>query len=186
MGDEYDGDEKEYTLAERSKILINKNLIYRHKAVRINYTTYDLRRDQDVINPRTKPFVMLLSHEDAPDEEGMTSHPYWYARVIGIFHANVTYLGNDSGCAIPQRMDFPRVRWLGRNLDYDAGWQKRRLFQVGYIPHAFGFVNPKVIVRGVHLIPTFAAGRTSDLMGPSIARPISDGDEDWRCYYVNM
>ena len=129
---------------------------------------------------------MLLSHEDLADEERMMIHPYWYARVIGIFHANVLYLGNETGCAIPHRMDFLWVRWLGRNPDHDAGWQKRRLFQVGYIPRAFGFVDPKVIIRGVHLIPAFAAGRTSDLMGPSIARPVSDRDEDWRCYYVNM
>jgi hypothetical protein len=186
LGNEYDGDEKEYTLAERSKVLINKNLIYRHKVLRINYTTYDLRRDQDVINPRTSPFIMLLSHEDAPDEEGATTHPYWYARVIGIFHANVTHLGNDTGCAIPQRMDFLWVRWLGRNPDYDAGWQKRRLFQVGYIPGAFGFLDPKVIIRGIHLIPGFSTGRTKDLMGPSIARPVSDKDEDWLYYYVNV
>ena len=83
-------------------------------------------------------------------------------------------------------MDFLWVRWLGRNPDCDTGWQKRRLFQVGYIPGAFGFLDPKAIIRGMHFIPAFATGRTKDLMGPSIVRPASERDEDWWYYYVNM
>lgn len=35
--------------------------------------SYDLRREQDSVNPRT--------HAD-DDESGLDSHPYWYARVL--------------------------------------------------------------------------------------------------------
>lgn len=58
------------------------NQLYRHKVVRINYTTYDLRRDQDSINPRTHPHIITLSMPG-------TDHPFTYGRVIGVFHANV-------------------------------------------------------------------------------------------------
>ena len=61
-------------------------MIYQHRVLRVNYTTYDMRRDQDSLNPQSHPDIMLLSHEDKNDDNW---HPYWYARVIGIFHANV-------------------------------------------------------------------------------------------------
>ena len=55
--------------------------------MRVNYTTYDMRRDQDSLNPRTQADVMLLAHEDLT---ARNSHPYWYARIIGLFHVYVT------------------------------------------------------------------------------------------------
>jgi hypothetical protein len=39
------------------------NTVYRLRTMRVNYTTYDMRRDYDTINPRTHPFVMVLSPE---------------------------------------------------------------------------------------------------------------------------
>ena len=45
--------------------------------------TYDLRHQQDSINPWTHADIMLLSHE-VPNEE-VIAHPYWYGRVIRIF-----------------------------------------------------------------------------------------------------
>ena len=49
----------------------------------INYTTYDMHRNQDSINPRTCSDVMLLNADSEDD------HCYLYAWVIGIFHADV-------------------------------------------------------------------------------------------------
>ena len=63
--------------------------------MRVNYTTYDMRRDQDTINPRTHADVMVLNPGDEESED--ERHPYWYARVCGIFHANVLYLGPGDG-----------------------------------------------------------------------------------------
>lgn len=85
-------------------------------------------------------------------------------------------------------MNFLHVRWLGRDLDYPAGWNKRRLHRVGFVdsedPAAFGFLDPDQVIHGVHLIPVFAHGRTQDLLpGPSIARKIqSEDDADWRYF----
>ena len=129
----YDGDEETYTRAERGTVNILNNTIFQHKQLRVNYTTYDLRRDEDTIKPGTKPFIMVLSHEDQPEEDGLPAHPYWYARVLGIYHTFVMHMGPKSKTQVPKRMDFLRVRWFGRNSQYDAGWQKRRLHLVGYV-----------------------------------------------------
>ena len=40
--------------------LINDR-IYRHKVLRVNYTTYNVHRDQDSLNPRTHGDIMVLS-----------------------------------------------------------------------------------------------------------------------------
>lgn len=34
--------------------------MFRHSVFRVDYTTYDMRRDQDSINPRTHPDIMLV------------------------------------------------------------------------------------------------------------------------------
>lgn len=194
-GQEYTGDEREYSTTERFNLQIEDNRIYEHKVLRVNYTTYDMRRDQDSINPRTHPDIMALSHEDEDDD-----HPYWYARVVGIYHANVRYLdpGSTSGSEF-QRVDFLWIRWFGRDMTTSSGFTARRLPRVGFLdtdnPGAFGFLNPEVVIRGVHLIPAFHYGRTGELLkGPSVARqhyvddddPTAQAETDWQYFYVNM
>ena len=89
--------------------------------MRVNYTTYDLRRSQDSLNSRTHADIMVLSHED--QGTGQTrAHPYWYARIIGIFHAMVQHTGRHSQSSEPQHMSFLWVRWYGRDLKHRAGW----------------------------------------------------------------
>ncbi|KAI0280070.1 hypothetical protein BC826DRAFT_875634, partial [Russula brevipes] len=50
----------------------------------------------------------------------------------------------------------------------------------------FTFLDPDQIIRGVHLIPGFAHGKSSHALGPSLARLPSDKDEDWLYFYVNI
>ena len=104
-----------------------------------------MRREQDSINPRTRPDILLLSHED----EGHSYHPYWYGRVLGIFHVNNiihTGTGPNTRTLHVQRIVFVFVRWFGRDLGYSGGWSTRRLHRVGFLsadsPGAFEFVNP--------------------------------------------
>lgn len=67
-------------------IKFQHDCIYKHAFLHINYTTYDVRRDQDIINPRmSKCDIMVLSNED----EYTKNHPFWYARVLGVFHMQV-------------------------------------------------------------------------------------------------
>lgn len=185
----YDGDEHDFSDTDRDNVLITENKIYEHKTLRVNYTTYDLRREQDTINPGTHPDVMVLSHEDD------RAHPYWYARVICIFHVDVEYRERPDGpYSRPRRMDFLFIRWFRRDGNFASGFGTKRLprlefFDEESLPEAFGFLDPCSVMRGVHLIPAFAYGATKDLLRPSFVRPESDGierDTDWRYFYVNM
>ncbi|OJA15138.1 hypothetical protein AZE42_07562 [Rhizopogon vesiculosus] len=176
QGLEYDGDEHNFSDADRDSVLIADNKIYGHRILRVNYTTYDLRGEQDTINPRTRADIMVLSHEDE------RTHPYWYARVLGIFHVNVEYRENETSLFSHQkRMDFLFVRWFRRD-NSPAGWAAKRLqrlelFDVDTPADAFGFLDPDSVVRGVHLIPAFAF----DVSGEP-----DEVDPDWHFYYINM
>lgn len=122
------------------------------------------------------------------NEHQRSGHPYWYARVLGVFHVKVLHVAPNghylSGDRRGRRMDFLWVRWLGIEPGYRSGWKARRLDRVGFVPgaDAFGFVNPEDVIRGAHLIPAFALGRTKDFLGPSMAR---DPEGDWLNFYVN-
>ncbi|KIK75878.1 hypothetical protein PAXRUDRAFT_18604 [Paxillus rubicundulus Ve08.2h10] len=185
----YDGDEHIFSEEDRRCISINDNKIYWHSMLRVNYTTYDVRREQDTINPLTHADIMVLSHEDE------RTHPYWYARIVHIFHVMVrsrenSYLPFSS----PTRMNVLFVRWFRRDVNYPSGWMEKRPHRLQFFDQenpadAFGFVDPDLVVRGVHIIPAFAYARTEELLGPSKARRQKDGeqwDADWKYYYINM
>ncbi|KAG2342173.1 hypothetical protein BDR05DRAFT_976596 [Suillus weaverae] len=161
-GLEYDRDEREFTSAEHSTVILVHEKIFRHKVLQVNYTTYDLRRDQDSLNPWTNADIMLLAHEDDGD-----GHPY------------CEHLKSSE----PQQMDF---LWH----PYTAGWEVKRLECIGFIPSddpgAFGFLDPQQVIRGIHLIPAFDYGHTDALLLPSIACPTHDNNEDWTFFYINM
>lgn len=183
---EYQGDDTPFTDEERATLKFVNNRLYLHKVLRINYTSYDMKREQDSLNPRTHANIMMLSHDD-------DRHPYWYARIIGLFHVVVRHPSSIN----PLKFDVVRVRWYGRDPDsnYQSGWRTRRLPRVGFVEYteddssspAFGFVNPEHIIRGVHLIPAFHHGVTNELLPPSnSARLPSEGDVDFNFFYVNM
>lgn len=184
----FTGEEEVFTPAELNTVCFKHNRLYRHKVVRINYTTYDVRRAQDSLNPRTHADFMVLSHE-TEDADGK-SFPYWFGRIVGIFHADILHTGPHSKSSEPQRMEFLWVRWFGRDTTHKSGFKARRLHRVGFVPaddpEAFGFLDPQEIIRAAHLIPAFHFGRTGELLGPSIVRQPQEKDEDWQFFYVNM
>jgi len=186
LGDEWRGERFQFQDAERRDLYFVNNRLYNHQAIRFNYTTYDMRRDQDSVSPSTHPDVMVLSHED----DGKTHHPYWYARVLLIFHVFAQYRDIDGTLTRPVRMDVLWVRWFGRNLWVRTGWKAKRLHQVGFLPvsdpGAFDFLDPDLVIRAIQLIPRFVGGRTTMFLGRSIVRPPDDNDEDWLHFYVNM
>jgi hypothetical protein len=169
------------------RVCIVGNRIFSVKTFQVNYTTYDVRREQDTINPRTHPFVMVKTGEKAKN-----SHPFWYAQVLGVHHASVFDASTESMVRSPQRMEFLWVRWLGVDPDHRSGSRHARLPKMGFVPHddpdAFGFLDPSCVIRGCHLIPAFADGKTTSLMphqGRTFAR--APGElEDWWYFYVNM
>ncbi|KAF7307484.1 hypothetical protein MIND_00542900 [Mycena indigotica] len=183
LGSEYDGDDTCFTDEELINVVLEKDALYSHATLRVNFTTYDLRRDQDVINPRTRKFC-IVAGQDPQDSD---SHELWYGEVLGIFHARVLLADQPNKA---QRMEFLWMRWLQRDATYRCGLKAKRLPRVHYMPHdvpdTFGFLDPSDIIRGCHLIPAFAHGRTTKYLPKSMARRASEQDEDWKYFYVNM
>jgi hypothetical protein len=183
---EYDGDEENFSDADRNTVHIVNNRIYSVKVLRVNFTTYDVRRDQDSMNPRTHCDVMVASREDL--ENG---HPFWYARILGVFHAQVFHTGPLANNRSLQHLEFLWVRWFGMVEGNRYGAKYARLPKIGFLdetdPSAFGFLDPSLVIRGCHLIPAFADGRTQDLLTSkkSLGRPIGETD-DWAAFYVMM
>jgi hypothetical protein len=158
-------------------------LVHNPLTSQVHYTTYDLRREYDAINLRTHPDVMVLSGETKP------THPYWYARVLGIYHMDVWL--NVEGPIKRHQMEVLYVRWLAPLADHQSGMACARLPKVAFVDEsdrdAFGFLDPAQVIRSSHLIPAFASGRgTSSLReGKSFARQCGDTN-DWEAYYVGM
>ncbi|KAF7371414.1 hypothetical protein MSAN_00778200 [Mycena sanguinolenta] len=185
---EFDGDtHEEFTPDNRNTVRIIGNRIYATTTLRVNYTTYDVRRGQDTLNPRTSCFAMVHSAET---EAG--AHPYWYCQILGIFHTTVCEVASNGEHTTPQSMEILWVRWMGVEPGFRTGIKMARLPKVGFVeesdPYSFGFLDPQHVIRGCHLIPDFAAGRTNDLLATqgSTAARSPDDTEDWRTYYVDI
>ncbi|QRV91939.1 hypothetical protein RhiJN_19957 [Ceratobasidium sp. AG-Ba] len=179
-------DRQEFTTTDLAKIDFYKQRMYRHKTLRINYTSYDVLRQQDILNPSTPNCFVVLAN--APDREP-DEHPFIYAKVLGVYHTNVIYAGRP-----PRRMDFVHVRWMYYDENRPGGWKLNRLDRLAYqgcnvdtdILDAFGFVDPSNIVRATHLIPDFVSGTTKAYL--NIPLSVSHDDAvygDWNGYYVN-
>jgi len=63
-GLDFDGDTNQFSNDNRNSVRIQNNVIFRVATVRVNYTTYDMRRDFDTVNSTTHPFIMVSSPEN--------------------------------------------------------------------------------------------------------------------------
>jgi hypothetical protein len=164
-------------------VLFNSGRMYKHQVLRINYTTYDVRRSQDLINPDTRRRdIMLLSNDDNDE-----SHPFRYARVLGVYHVNVIYTGPGMLDYQARRLNFLWVRWFQYSGTQSVQWADYRLDNVYFPPiasdDAFGFVDPEDVLRACHIIAGFASGKVHcDAI--SISKLANDS-QDWRSYRVN-
>jgi hypothetical protein len=166
---------------QRMSITFKDDCIYEHATARIHFTTYDLRRDQDIINPGTDKNIIAVH---SPDEPG--NHPWRYACVLGIFHASVR-VGNGPETTLA----FLWTRFFEVHRPGSASL--KRLERLRYVrvatggPPAFGFVDPAEVIRGVHLISSFEDGFTYNYMSrkPSMAYD-TKLNGDWRYYDVDQ
>ncbi|KAJ3575441.1 hypothetical protein NP233_g1093 [Leucocoprinus birnbaumii] len=204
MSRPFDGDmHDDFSNADRNTIRIRNGRIYRHRTFRVNYTTYDVRRDHNTLFTRNQPFCMVPTPA-AVLAEDPKAHPFWHAQVLGLFHAEVQHIGSKSSDLTWKIVEFLWVRWLGEehHEDYGSGRNIARLPKVSFIEdldvqsedsgiedsYAFSFLDPSLVVRAAHLIPAFSGGRTSRLL-PYQGRTEARGDEekdDWVNYYVNI
>lgn len=174
-----------FTDEERNTVIIPNNTIYSLQTMQVHYITYDLRREYDTVNPRTHADVMVLSGETKP------SHPYWYARVLGIYQVETWLTNANVRQPVKQHLDVLWVRWLAPPQNYQCGLNQARLPKVAFVEEsdsdAFGFLDPSQVIRGAHLIPAFASERGTSALryGKSLARPGEELD-DWEEHYVGM
>jgi hypothetical protein len=185
QGDTY-GD---FSDAERNMVHILGNKLFEVSTITVNYTSYDIRRDYDLVNPRSHPDIMVFS----PDSDTNDTSPFWYARVLKIYHADVWTSHPDVRDHSTHGMNILWVRWFGSEPGYNWGFGRACLPKIGFVewndPFAFTFLDPAHVVRGCHLIPAFAEGRTSTLLpeGKSAARVlVAEEVDDWLNFYVSM
>lgn len=164
-------------------IVFKNGRLYSHLIFKVNYTTYDVRRAQDISNPTTSHRdIMGISHEgtDMP-----TEHPFWYARILGIFHVNIIYTGPQMVDYRPRRMDILWVRHFEVLTPWSENW--KQLDQARLLPvnekDAFGFVDPANVLRGCHLPPNYAMGKVAPAGISANARNALDGD--YKFYSIN-
>ena len=181
QGPPWTDDEADVLDADSSQVVLKDEWIYWHNLFHINYTTYDVHRAQEMVNPHTDHCnVMLLSCQPS-------AHPFCYARVLGIYHANVIYIGPGLKDYQSQWMEFLWV-WcfevLGRSVGLDHTTLDSVKFPSMAEVDAFGFIDPADVLRCCHIIPTFVDGQVHP---DGIALSCSARDAtDWKWYYVNM
>ncbi|KAH9911327.1 uncharacterized protein BXZ73DRAFT_108092 [Epithele typhae] len=95
-----------FTDAEHLGVKITDERMFSHNTARFNYTNYAVRRELDRINIRTHSDIMMLAPKGS-------SHPYMYARIIGIYHLHTRYNGPGATFShqAPQRFYILWVRW---------------------------------------------------------------------------
>ncbi|RDB26818.1 hypothetical protein Hypma_005389 [Hypsizygus marmoreus] len=172
-----------------NNIFISKDTMYGHNIMRVNYTTYDVRRAQDTINPNTDHRdIMVLSRQFSHDG----GHQYGYGRVLGIYHVNVIFNGVVLGKQDYRlrRMEFLWVRWYETaDVPVQQGWANRSLDQLKFMSlddeNAFGFIDPRDVLRACHIVPRFCLGRKhDDAYGKGISKAAQEY-QDWNAYFVN-
>ncbi|KAI0730517.1 hypothetical protein C8Q76DRAFT_613877 [Earliella scabrosa] len=185
----------EFSEAQLDGIRVFEDRMFKHKYIRVNYTTYDMRREQDVISPRNHADIMV----PAPDWDA--AYPYWYGRVIGIFTIKASYHGPEATRQSRQWRDYPVlwVRWFTRDDTASFGFQHRRQPCLSFVDATdpdndpFSFIDPDDVIRAAYILPRPARELNDELLPPSkLARQIGvepgvpDEVWDYDSYLVSM
>ncbi|TEB23227.1 hypothetical protein FA13DRAFT_1640158, partial [Coprinellus micaceus] len=169
---------------DSSNIVFKDDRIYTHRIMRIKYTTYDTRRDEDIIHLDTdQSNVMILNPTYS---RGSPSHPFSYGKVIGILHANMGYVGSIGRQGAEYDFYPLEFVWIRRYEVHPASGDFE-LDQAEILPidtpASHCFVDPSDILRACHMVPNFDKGpRYYDGKGRSA---IANDGSDWERYFIN-
>jgi hypothetical protein len=171
-------------------VLFKNDCMYSHKIMRINYTTYNIRRSQDVVHPGTAHCnIMVLSSEDSEeqnDNSGVTPD-FLYGEVLGIYHVNVIYRGPGMQDYRPRRIEFLWVRWYEPVESAPLTWNKFKLERLRFPSiteeGALSFIDPSDVVRTCHIVPRLAGEKSREWEGAMSL--IAKNKRDYCMYYVN-
>lgn len=180
----HSGADQQMMTSDIDQIFFKNDRIYRHRTLRINYTSYDVRRAQDVINPNTSHSDIMVLRDSTEEEL-----EHWqYGRVIGIHHVNVVYTGTGMIDYQPRRFEFLQIRWFQPLVEdrhrEKHNWESLRLDCLEFLPigeqDAFGFLDPADVVRSAHIIPRFSQGKAPHTEALQLTRK-----RDWKLYCVD-
>ena len=167
----FEAEDHIFTDDQHNSVQILHNRLYSVATMHVNYTTYDVCREQDIVNPHTYNNVMVLSYETKHGH-----HPYWFAHVLQVFRAHVCHCGAESHNLLVQPMEILWVHWYEIVPGHHYRSTCTRLLKISFVPDsdlaAFGFLDPSLVIRGCHLIPVFSDGHSSNLLrvGHSLGR----------------
>lgn len=176
-----------YNADNWQNVLLKHDRIYAHKIMHIHYTTYDIRRGEDIVHVGTPQCNIMVLNPGFSANNLDSQHPFWYARVIGMYHANVVYIGKENNDYQPCRMDFLWVRWYHFEEDAPCRWSQLKLEKLHFPPlvhpDSFGFLDPNDVLRSAHIIPHLRGGKVhSDGEGAS---HYAQDSVDWNSYVIN-
>ncbi|EGN92222.1 hypothetical protein SERLA73DRAFT_66101 [Serpula lacrymans var. lacrymans S7.3] len=126
-----------------AQIIFNDGHIYQHHILQVNYTSYDVQRTQDIIHLNTSSnHIMVFASSDDPSGVCV-----WYAKVLGIYHSNVIYVGPGMVNYQAHRIYFVWVRWYQCFKPTEA---TNALEELSFLPiddnNTFGFIDPEDIL----------------------------------------
>lgn len=169
------------------QLFFHSDTIYKHDIFHVNYTSYDVRRETDIINPKTSRQNIICLRQLEADDSPQTAHRFVYARILSIFHVNVYYRGKGSLDLRKRRFDFLWVRWFQAVQPTTSPDSLDRLsFLPARHPDAIGFLDPASVLRASHIIPRYSLGPVYDNTDEGrIFSKAAKEQEDWKEYYVN-
>jgi hypothetical protein len=159
--------------------------LYQHKTIRVNYTTYDMQRGTDIVKPEGPRCNIMLLANHTGGSNSSNLHHFIYARVLGVYHADVIYTGPGMQNFETRTFQILWVRWYEVVDLGSSGWDSSTLDMLHFPPlrqdNSFGFVDPEDVLRGCHIFPAFDMGKRESNV--NISRSAKD-NKDYLLYYV--
>ncbi|TEB24923.1 hypothetical protein FA13DRAFT_1796782 [Coprinellus micaceus] len=166
-------------------VVLRANRIHAHRLLRVNYTTYDVRREQDVLHVDTPQCNFMTLNDQYEPKTWLSEHPYTYGKLLGVFHADVSYVGllpSDTPAPRFHRIDFAWVHWysfIGPKGEFSLDRvSPRPITSHGVLE----FIDPSYIIRSVHLIPQFSQGKEAE---PMLESRLVRNQPVWKTYFIN-
>ena len=161
------------------RVFIKGDTLYEHSILTVEYTSYDLQREDDTVHLNFGNQVVMIYSQTS-----QAIKPWLYAHVIAIYHVFVHTATNPE----PKHLELLWVRWMERDSAQLKGVNSSKYTHILLIPHSgipgesFGFVDLSHIIHACHLIPAFNLGQTHDWLGPSMIQNVKG---DWQVFYAN-
>lgn len=137
-----------------------------------------------MIHMATPQNNVILLNSDYTQATWDSEHPYLYGRCLGIFHADVSFVGllpDGTRCYSQRHIDFVWLHWY-KYVPASSPLALDRLTLMPLEdPNAIAFIDPADILRGVHIIPRYALGKTNS----QPQSRFSGLQEHWKEFYIN-